>query len=145
MFVLRINVVSNDKQYNFNATSNNIRVVSPNISDDVSYHHNFQLKFNGTFIQSQKSIYISTIYNYYLRKYNVELIGPVECVSGSIMFAAGVDQSNATVQALLTIGSYNDSSVILPGYNLIYLLLDSYQLNITGKDLSSSDAAVVSF
>ena len=141
MFVLRVNIVSNDSQYNFNVTSNNIRVVSPNITENSAYYHNFQLKFNGTFIQSQKSIYISTIYNYYLQKYSIELIGPVECVSGSVMFAAGIDQSNATVQSLLTTGSYNDSSVILPGYPLIYLLLNTYELNFTSKSLSSSQSS----
>ena len=101
------------------------------------------MTFNGTFIQSQKAIYISTIYNYYLLNYNVELIGPVECISGSVMFAAGIEQSNATVQQLLTIGSFNDTNRILPGYPLVYFLLDTYSFNITGKYLSQSSSQSV--
>jgi hypothetical protein len=138
MYVLNIYMVSNDGLIKINSTSNNIRVVSPNITDNSIYYHNFQLTFNGTFVQSQKSIYMATIYNYYVTKYNVELIGDVECISGSIMFSAGIDQSNATVQQLLTVGSYNDSNSILPGYPLIYFSLDTYQFNISSKSLSSS-------
>jgi hypothetical protein len=54
MFVLQTNVASNDGKFKLNITSNNIRVVSPNVSVNSEYCHNFQLKFNGTFIPSQK-------------------------------------------------------------------------------------------
>ena len=136
--MFKINVVSNDGQFNISSISNNIRIVSPNIVDNSIYDYNFQLTFNGTFIQSQKAIYISTIYNYYLLNYNVELIGPIDCISGSVMFAAGIDQSNATSLELLTVGSFNDSDVILPGYPLIYFLLDTYTFNLTLKSISSN-------
>ena len=144
MYVLKISMISNDGLIKINTTSNNIRVVSPNVYDNSNYHHNFQLTFNGTFVTSQKSIYISTIYNYYVVKYNIELIGDILCISGSVKFSAGVDQSNATVQQLLTVGSYNDSYTILPGYPLVYFSLNTYQFNISSKSLSSSGSSLSS-
>ena len=131
MFMFEIIAVSNDGQIQINTTSKIIRVVSPNISDNTNYYHNFQLKFNGTFVPSQQLIYISTIYNYFLINYGVELIGDIDCVAGSIMFAAGVDQSNATVQQLLINGTIKDANSVLPGYPLIMISLGNYQLNIS--------------
>jgi hypothetical protein len=145
MFVLQTNVASNDGKFKLNITSNNIRVVSPNVSVNSEYYHNFQLKFNGTFIPSQKSIYIATIYNYFLIKYNLELIGDVECVSGSIMFAAGVDQSDTSdAQQLLINGLISDANLILPGYPLVEISLGSYQTNVTNLETTTVPPSISS-
>jgi hypothetical protein len=145
MFVLQTNVASNDGKFQLNITSNNIRVVTPNVSVNTEYYHNFQLKFNGTFIPSQKSVYIATIYNYFLIKYNLELIGDVECVSGSIMFAAGVDQSGTSdAQQLLINGLINDANLILPGYPLVKISLGSYQTNVTNLETTTVPPSISS-
>ena len=142
--MFEIIAVSNDGQIQINTTSKIIRVVSPNISDNTNYYHNFQLKFNGTFVPSQQLIYISTIYNYFLINYGVELIGDIDCVAGSIMFAAGVDQSNATVQQLLINGTIKDANSVLPGYPLIMISLGNYQLNISSEAIVSPPTTKVS-
>ena len=134
MFILQIQVWSNDNQYHINSTSNYIRIVSPNITDNSDYYYNLQLQFNGTFIPSQQNFYVTTIYNYFLTKYNAELIGPFFCYSGSVMFVAGLDQSNSTMQASLVNGTINDANYILPGYPLTWFLLGTYEVNFTSKD-----------
>ena len=104
MFILKITVTSNDGAYSINALSNNIQIVSPNISTNSYYFNNLQLEFNGTFVEADIPIYIATIYNYFLTAYNVELIGPIQCFQG-ILFVSGVDGSNATIQAILANGT----------------------------------------
>lgn len=136
MFILQIRVVSSDKQYTFTSTSNNIKVLSSNFTDNSLYYNNLELAFNGTFSQSQKYLYIATIYNYFLQKYNVELIGSIDSVDSSgILFGAGIDLSNSSLEELIINGTINDTDLILPGHSLIWLLLGNYELNITGKSL----------
>ena len=133
MFILSVNVVSNDGKYFINATSNNIRVVSANLTDNSLYYYNLELKFNGTFNQSLKYNYITTIYNYFLQTYNAQLIGPIDSMSGSILFGAGLNLANSTFQDIVTERTLNDSDLILPGSSLTWFLLDNYEANITGN------------
>ena len=137
MFILKISVVSNDKQYVFNATSNSIQVVSSSFTDDSLYYNNLQLTFNGTFNQLQKYIYIATIYNYFLQKYNVELVGPIDSLSGSILFGAGFDLSDSNSKEAVLSGTPNDTEIILPGHSLIWFLLDDYEVSFNEKSLQS--------
>jgi hypothetical protein len=138
MFLLRVNVFSNDKQHTIKATSKNIRITSFNISDNSLYYNNLEMKFNGTFNQSEKYSYIAKIYNYFLENYNAELIGPIDSLSGSILFGGGLDLSNLTATSLLIDGTINQTEIILPGTSLVWFLLDDYinEFNQTGRYLS---------
>jgi hypothetical protein len=139
MFLLRVNVFSNDKQHTIKATSKNIRITSFNISDNSLYYNNLEMKFNGTFNQSEKYSYIAKIYNYFLENYNAELIGPIDSLSGSIIFGGGLDLSNLTATSLLIDGTINQTEIILTGTSLVWFLLDDYinEFNQTGRYLST--------
>ena len=131
MYVLEIQIISNDTNDSIvNAFSNNIRVVSTKASNSVFYN-NFQLTFDGIFVQSKRAFYIATIYNYYLSNFNIELVGPLQCIAGSIMFSGGADLSNPSLTQLLISGSSNDRSIILRGSSLVWFSLATNQQNFT--------------
>ena len=117
MFLLRVNVFSNDKQHTIKATSKNIRITSFDISDNSLYYNNLEMKFNGTFNQSEKYSYIAKIYNYFLENYDAELIGPIDSLSGSIIFGGGLDLSNLTAASLLIDGTINQTEIIIGDLN----------------------------
>ncbi len=138
MFILQITSSSDDSQHNVNTTSNNIRVVSPNLLDDETYYNNLQMEFYGTFVEDDKAKYISMIYNYFLTRYGVELMGPIACYNGSVMFVSGLDQSNATLQAILSNGTIAENTEIIPGYSLKWFLLGNFEKNFTKSSISAS-------
>jgi hypothetical protein len=131
MYVLKLTIISNDTNDSIiNALSNNVRIVSATTSNTVFYN-NFQLTFDGTFVKSRRAIYIAEIYNYYLSNYNIELVGPLQCIAGSIMFSGGVDLSNPATTQLLLSSYSNNSNIILHGSYLTSFTLGVTQLNIT--------------
>ena len=67
-----------------------------------------------------------------MQPYNIELIGTIDAISGSILFGAGIDLSNSNLQDIITQGISNDTDLILPGSSVIWLLLDNKEINITG-------------
>ena len=138
---MKINVISTDNQFNITGLSNNIRVVSTSITDNSNYYNNLQMTFSGTFVPSQQAVYISTIYNYFLKTYNLELMGPISCYSGSITFVSGVDQSNPSVVAAITNGTTSNGDQILPGFPLISFSLGTYQQKLL-KDSPTSSQTV---
>jgi hypothetical protein len=146
MYILQVTASSNDNQHRINTTSNNIKIVSSDLLDDSNYYYNLQMKFNGTFLQADRVKYIAMVYNYFLATYNVQLIGTIACYSGSIMFVAGIDGSNATLQAIVSNGTAGESRDIIEGHSLLWFSLGSFEtLKAAVSSSSSSASAAVSF
>ena len=139
-YVINVQIISSDNKYNFNATSNYIRIVSKNFVTDtnIADTRNIVFQFTGDNTNSLQQIRIAMFGNL-LAEYNLTVQGPIYIYFFEnyvyLTTSISVNAPAGLADMVNTLINVTDPTVVIPGLTLKSI---TYYDSVFAKDVSIS-------